>query len=103
MFQNLCAGAVGLLLINDKDEVLVSFKYEKLSSFCCWCGKISHTDKECEIWLASEGTLTLDQQEYGAWLQALPYIRGKLVLRKSQEWEMASVKLKLGNQIRQRM
>ena len=46
--------------LNDKDEVWVSSKYEKLLNFWYWCGKVSHTDKECEKWLASKGFLTLD-------------------------------------------
>lgn len=32
------------------------------------CGKVSNFDKECDVWLASKGTLSLDNQEYGAWL-----------------------------------
>lgn len=71
----LCRGR--RVALNDKDEVWVSFKYEKLSNFCYWCGKVSHTDKECEKWLASKGTLTLDQQEYGAWFRAPPHNIGK--------------------------
>ena len=59
--------------LDDKDEVWVSSKYEKLPNFCYWCGKVSHMDKECEKWLASKGTLTLDQQVYGAWFRAPPH------------------------------
>ena len=61
----LCRGR--RVALDDKDEVWVSSKYEKLPNFCYRCGKVSHMDKECEKWLASKGTLTLDQQEYGAW------------------------------------
>ena len=61
------------------DEFIwVAFKYEKLPNFCYWCGRVSHADKECEIWLASKGKLTQDQQEYGAWLRALPHNPGKI-------------------------
>ena len=67
----LCRGR--RVALDDKDEVWVSSKYEKLPNFCYRCGKVSHMDKECEKWLASKGTLTLDQQEYGAWFRAPPY------------------------------
>lgn len=36
--------------LNNNEEVWVFFKYEKLYNFCYWCGKVSHADKECEIW-----------------------------------------------------
>ena len=63
--KTLCRGH--RVALNDKDEVWVSFKYEKLPNFCYWCGKVSHIDKECKKWLAIRGTLTLDLQEYGTW------------------------------------
>lgn len=75
VLKPLCRGC--RVALNDKDEVWVSFKYEKLSNFCYWCAKVSHTNKECEKWLASKGNLTLDQQEYGAWFRAPPYNTGK--------------------------
>ena len=39
---------------------------------------MSHSNKECEIWLANKETLSPDQQEYGAWLRASPYNAGKI-------------------------
>ena len=48
----------------------MSFKYKKIPNFYYWCGTVSHDDKECSLWLASKGSLSLDQQEYGAWLRA---------------------------------
>ena len=64
------------IAINADEFIWVAFKYEKLPNFCYWCGRVSHADKECEIWLASKGKLT--QDEYGAWLQALPHNPGKI-------------------------
>ncbi|KAF3964505.1 hypothetical protein CMV_011216 [Castanea mollissima] len=78
--EPLCRGR--RVVLNDKDEVWVSLKYEKLSNFCYWCGKVSHTEKECDKWLASKGTLSVEQQEYGAWLRALPHNPGKAVSTK---------------------
>ncbi len=31
----------------------VSFKYERLTNFCYWCGLITHGEQDCEIWLRS--------------------------------------------------
>ena len=66
------------IAINTDEFIWVAFKYEKLPNFCYWCGRVSHADKECEIWLASKGKLTQEQQEYGAWLHALPHNPGKI-------------------------
>ena len=64
--------------INANEFIWVAFKYEKLPNFCYWCGRVSHVDKECEMWLASKGKLTQEKQEYGAWLRALPHNPGKI-------------------------
>lgn len=71
----LCCGRK-VILESDK-EIWVSFKYEKLLNFCYVCGMVSHDDKECEVWLASKGTISIEKQEYGVWLRALPYNLGK--------------------------
>ena len=62
----------------DEDiETWVSFKYEKLTNFCYWCGMVSHNEKECEKWLVGKGSNSYAKQEYGAWLRATPYSSGK--------------------------
>ena len=44
-------------MVLDKDtETWVSFKYEKLTNFCYWCGMVSHDEKECKKWLARKGS-----------------------------------------------
>ena len=49
----------GRRVVLDKDiETWVSFKYEKLTNFCYWCGTVSHDEKECEKWLAGKGSNT---------------------------------------------
>ena len=50
-----------------------SFKYEKLLNFCFWCGRLNHSDKNCELWIESKGTLTPDQQQFNSTLRAAPY------------------------------
>ena len=65
------------VLLGKEEEVWVSFKYEKMPNFCYWCGMVSHDAKECNIWLSSKGSLSLEQQEYGSWLRADPFSVGK--------------------------
>ena len=71
----LCRGRV-VSLENGK-EIWVSFKYERLSNLCYWCGNLTHDDRDCEVWIESGGTLPSDAQQYGAWIRALPFVRSK--------------------------
>lgn len=32
-----------------------------------------HDDKDCEIWLKSRDTLSMDQQQFGHWIRARPF------------------------------
>ena len=52
----LCRGR--LVSIGQEKQVWISFKYERLLNICYWCGCFDHDDKDCEIWLNSEGSLT---------------------------------------------
>ena len=49
---------------------LVGLKYERLSNFCYWFGRVTHGERECEVWLRGRGKLSRDDQQYGEWLQA---------------------------------
>ena len=70
----LCRGRkVGII---EDSEIWVAFKYEKLPNFCYWCGMVSHTDKDCDVWIGSKGKLRHEQQGYGNWLRALPFNPG---------------------------
>ena len=51
----------------------MSFKYERLPNICYWCGCLTHSDKDCDLWLDSEGTLDLESHRYGAWMHAPPF------------------------------
>ena len=55
----------------DGTELWISFKYERLRNYCYWCGRFTHAEKDCELWLRSKGTLRRETQQYGAWLRAL--------------------------------
>lgn len=46
----------------------INFKYERLGTFCFVCGRIGHSDRDCEIVYAnSEKTV---ERAYGVWLRA---------------------------------
>ena len=53
--------------------------YEQLNillvkpSLCYWCGGLTHDDRDCDLWVQSNGTLTLDKQQFGPSLRAPPY------------------------------
>ena len=48
----------------------IRFKYERLSILCYWYGKLSYSDKDCELWIRSNGSLTENDRQFGAWLRA---------------------------------
>ena len=37
-----------------------------------WCGCLDHSDKDCEKWIESDGTLASSEREYGPWIRAAP-------------------------------
>jgi hypothetical protein len=55
----LCRGRK--VTLEDGTTHWVSFKYEQLPNFCYWCGKLTHGDKDCPLWLAN--TTSLRQTE----------------------------------------
>lgn len=46
----------------------INFKYETLSTFCFVCGRIGHSERECNIVYASPDKVVA--RAYGAWLRA---------------------------------
>ena len=73
--QPLCCGR--LITVEDGKEHWVSFKYERLSNLCYWYGCLTHDDRDCETWINSEGTLKLEDQQFGPWLRAPPFIASR--------------------------
>ncbi len=55
--------------LGGSQDAWVSLKYERLPTFCYWCGMISHGDRDCEVWLKSRGTLSSESQQYGPWMR----------------------------------
>ena len=58
-------------------KVRCLFKYERLPNICYWCGCLNHGDRDCDLWVESEGNLTKESQAYGAWIRAAPFAKGR--------------------------
>ena len=69
--QPLCKGRV--IAFNNNREQWVTFKYEQLLILCYWCGCLMHSDKDCDLWTESEGTLPEMKKQYSSWIKASPY------------------------------
>ena len=67
----LCRGRV--VTFESGKKIWVSFKYERLPNLCYWCGRLTHSDKECSLWIQSKGSLTVDQRQFSQNLRAPPY------------------------------
>lgn len=67
----LCCKRV-ITLEDDKDQ-WVSFMYERLPNLCYWCGCLTHNDRDCDLWMDSEGTLAEANKQYGPWIKASPF------------------------------
>lgn len=59
----LCRGR--RITFDDANEGWVAFQYERLSNLCYWCEMLTHGDKDCELWLKSKGSLSVDRQQFG--------------------------------------
>ena len=40
---------------------------------CYWCVKLSHSDKDFELWVKSNGSLIENDRQFGAWLCSPPF------------------------------
>ena len=70
MLKPLCRGRK---IYGDDGKVgWIRFKYERLPNLCYWCGLLSHSDKDCDIWVQSKGTHTEQDQQFGGWLRVPP-------------------------------
>ena len=76
----LCRGRI--ITLEDGDEVWVKFRYERLPNIFYWCGCLTHSDRDCEVWINSDGTLKAGDQVYGPWLWApfTPNLRRSMVV-----------------------
>ena len=52
---SLCRGRV--VSLENRKKTWITFKCERLPNICYWCGRLDHNDRDCKIWLESEGSL----------------------------------------------
>ena len=71
----LCRGK--RISLSQGEQSWVSFKYERLPNICYWCGCLNHVDRDCDLWIESEGKLTKENQAYGAWIRATFFGKGR--------------------------
>jgi len=71
----LCRGH--LISIDNGRQVWVSFKFERLPNICYWCGFLDHDDNDYDVWIASEGTLKTEQQQFGPSLRAPTFVQSR--------------------------
>lgn len=55
----LCRGRV--ITLPNGNKSWVQFKYEHLLSICYWCGHLDPDNKDCNLWIQSNGMLTSEQ------------------------------------------
>uniref|UniRef100_A0A803LAK0 Zinc knuckle CX2CX4HX4C domain-containing protein n=1 Tax=Chenopodium quinoa TaxID=63459 RepID=A0A803LAK0_CHEQI len=50
----------------------VDTKYERLADFCFFCGRLDHTERECQFKEHAKGDAEKMVYQYGPWLRASP-------------------------------
>ena len=45
-----------------------------MPNLCYWCGRLTHDDRDCELWIESEGTLKTEERQFGPRLRALTFV-----------------------------
>ncbi|KAK9992435.1 hypothetical protein SO802_027420 [Lithocarpus litseifolius] len=93
----LCRGR--LISVGEGKQVWISFKYERLPNLCYWCGRLTHDDIDCELWIDSEGTLTLEQREFGPNLRAPPFVAARKSVIKVPRFYPTKKKMSLGTSV----
>ena len=68
----LCRGR--LISLESGKQVWIGFKYERLPNICYWCGRLTHDDKDCDLWIESEGTLQSKDRQFGSGLRAPAFV-----------------------------
>ena len=80
--KSLCRGRK--ITLNNGKDWWVSFKYKRLSNICYWCGRLTHSDRECPVWLKSKKGLKEEGRKFGPWLWAFALnLSRKIVVRVS--------------------
>ena len=56
--------------MGESGKIWVDFKYERLSIFCYWCGKVDHDERDCMLWIRNKETLKAEDKQFGPWMRA---------------------------------
>lgn len=83
----------------------MSFKYERLSNICHWCGKLTHMDRDCPIWEKGKHALKEAGQQYGSWMKAtIPNLSQKSVVSVAEleDYDSESVSSEKSNEVVER-
>ncbi|KAF5464301.1 hypothetical protein F2P56_014388 [Juglans regia] len=62
--------SVKRLCLRNGEVLWVHLKYERLPNFCYYCGKLGHSDRDCELWVLKRALFEKDGFPYGVWLRA---------------------------------
>ena len=68
--QPLCQGR--MVRMGGSESRWVEFKYEQLPVFCYLCEKIDPDEKDCIDWIRSVDSISLEDKQYGPWMQVVP-------------------------------
>ncbi|KAL8554502.1 hypothetical protein ACS0TY_002617 [Phlomoides rotata] len=62
------------LEMKNSKPLWINFKYERLTSFCYYCGMLGHMKWECDLMEGEESVLKIldDHLSFGEWLRASP-------------------------------
>ena len=69
--QPLCRGRI--VSLENGEQSWVAFRYERLPNVCYWCGCLDHADKDCKVWIHSNGSLKTKYRRYDSSIRALPF------------------------------
>lgn len=57
-------------------EVWVEFKYKHMATFCFYCGKVRHIERDCSGRKSAANAGVILERQYGDWMQADPQRKG---------------------------
>uniref|UniRef100_A0A803L340 CCHC-type domain-containing protein n=1 Tax=Chenopodium quinoa TaxID=63459 RepID=A0A803L340_CHEQI len=61
-----------LLATGPSSSKWIDMKYERLADFCFYCGRLDHTDRDCNFKEQDQEAEELTVFQYGPWLRATP-------------------------------